>query len=380
MSEDQFPPGPPTCPPPAEQPPSQPPAQVAPTPPQAPPVSSLVQTKTGTPLWKIIVGIVVGLGVVAGLWMLSIGVLVGIVAAMADERETMGHHVLRDGDRNQVVAVFAVTDMIDEESAAEFSMFRKHVEDVDRIKAVVVRVDSGGGGVSASDRIYRMVKSIRTKLDKPVLVSMGSVAASGGYYVAAGADVIYAEPNTVTGSIGVISVWPVFKGLMDKYGVEIVTIRSDPSRRWKAAANFWEAPDERIRNNVREKLDAIHANFEGVVRSERGSKLLTRETKVEAADANGNPIVVTETEPLNGQVYLADEAKRFGLIDRVGYLADAADEAAAMAGLDKPKVVVYYRRPTLRETIGFQGNAVQIDAKLLYKLTTPRILMLWKAQ
>ena len=377
MPEDQFASGPPMQPPQA-QPPSSPlpPAQPAPVPPQAPPV----RARTGTPLWKIILGVVIGLGGVVGLWMLSVGVLIGVVAAMAGERETMGHHVLRDGDRDQIVAVFAVTDMIDEDSAAEFAIFRKHVEDVDRIKAVVVRVDTGGGGVSASDRIYRMVKSIRTKLGKPVLVSMGSVAASGGYYISAGANVIYAEPNTVTGSIGVISVWPVFKGLMEKYGVEIVTIRSDSSRRWKAAANFWEAPDERIRNDVREKLDAIHANFEGVVRSERSGKLVTRERKVQAVDASGKRIVVTETEPLNGQVYLADEAKRFGLIDRIGYLTDATDEAASMAGLDKPQVVVYYRRPTLRETIGFQGNAAQIDAKLLDKLTTPRILMLWKAQ
>ncbi|MDY6913073.1 MAG: S49 family peptidase, partial [Planctomycetota bacterium] len=216
--------------------------------------------------------------------------------------------------------------------------------------------------------------------NKPVVVSMGGVAASGGYYIAAPAEKIYAEPTTSTGSIGVVAVWPVLKGLMDAHGVEMVTIRSPQARRWKAAENFWESPEQRTRRNVAEMLDRLHEQFADVVREGRGDKLTTREIKYTTKGGDGEDVAFTEIEPLNGRVYLADEARQLGLIDEVGYLDDAAAAAAELASLTKPKTVRYVRAKTLREHMGFSSLPAGLDVKLFDRMMTPRIMMVWKAE
>lgn len=111
-----------------------------------------------------------------------------------------------EGASNQIVAVYTVEGTIGEETAAEFRRFHRQVQTDADIKAVVLRVNSPGGTVAASDEIYQMVKEIQDTIKKPVVVSMGGVAASGGYYISAPARTIVAEPTTITGSIGVIAV------------------------------------------------------------------------------------------------------------------------------------------------------------------------------
>jgi len=280
-------------------------------------------------------------------------------------RGDMSARVLSHGDEKQIVAVYSVTGMIDAEAASDFGRFYRHVRDNDEIKAVVLRVSSGGGGVSASDRIYSMVKSIREKLHRPVVVSMGSMAASGGYYISAAANEIYAEPTTVTGSIGVIAMWPVITDMLNQHwGVEIVTIRSPQAEEWKAKANPFEKPDERTRGEVREMLRKIHLKFEQVVLSEREN--------IQVAEA--------DHAPLNGKVYLADDAITVGLVDKIGYLDDAANAAAKLVNLSKPRVVQYSRRMGLFEQLTASAPGPIIDAKTFDKLSSPRFMLLWKPQ
>ena len=300
------------------------------------------------------------------------------VLCFAGAGHGMSESVLQDGAADQVVAVFGITGMIDGESVGDFWRFYEQVRDDKNIKAVVIRVNSPGGGVSASDQIYQKVKSIRDELKKPVVVSMGGVAASGGYYVSAPAETIYAEPTTITGSIGVIMAWPVMKGFLDKHGVEVVTIRSPQAQRWKAAENYWELPDTETKQHMRELLQEMHAKFEQIVVAGRGKRLKTEKVKVDVQDTNGATTTIEQTAPLNDRVYLAEKAKALGLIDEIGYLVDAATAAADGAGLTKPKIVQFARTQTLRERLGFSDAMPAINLRGVEELLTPRVMLLWK--
>ena len=291
--------------------------------------------------------------------------------------KSLSSTTLEEGSGSQVVAVYPLSGMINERAASEFARFYQAVREEKNIKAVVLRIDSGGGGVASSDQIYQMVKSIRDDLNKPVVVSMGSMAASGGYYVAAPANEIWAEPTTVTGSIGVIAAWPVLKGMMEKVGIEPVVLRSTHADQWKAKENFLESPDAAVRKDVTEMLDQMQARFEDVVKQGRGSKIVTRKVAI-ATSQPSNP------DPFNGRAYTAADANSLGLIDRIGYLHDAAGAAARLAGLTSPRVVRYVIRTSLMDMLGggeseSKANAgLRIDADTLDNLTAPRILMVWK--
>lgn len=307
------------------------------------------------------------------LFVLSVLLNIEMALLLVAERSgSMSSTRLVDGKDDQIVAVYQVTGMIDGKAAGDFGMFYRMVRDNKDIKAVVVRINSGGGGVSSSDQIQETVKAIRETLGKPVVVSMGGVAASGGYYIAAPADEIYAEPTTITGSIGVIVAWPVAKELMKKIGVEPIIIRSTHSEDWKAKENFFEAPDEKTLANLKAMLDSMQERFEQVVKDGRGEKV----------DPDKMPAVVRakleKNEPFNGKVYTADEAKALGLVDEIGYLGNATAAAAKFAGLSEPRVVQYTRRPGLLTTLLATAEAQRIDAKLLDDLTSPRFLMLWR--
>jgi len=290
--------------------------------------------------------------------------------------------VIEKGEDDQEVAVYTVAGLIDGKASATFGKFTRLVRDDENIKAVVLRIDSGGGGVAASDEIYMMVKSIREDLNRPVVVSMGATAASGGYYIAAPADEIYAEPTTITGSIGVIAAWPVLKGFLDKHGVEIVTIRSTGAEHWKARENFWEVPDQRVRDNLRVLLNQMQARFEKAVKDGRGGKLKINKVETQVKDADGKIVKVTTTVPFDGQVWVADEAKKLGLVDKIGYTHDAVDAAAKLARLSKPKAVHYApSKPLMASLMGAEATpGVHIDADLLDRIQTPRIMMLWKVE
>jgi protease IV len=291
----------------------------------------------------------------------------------------MAASVIRPGNEDQVVAVFQINGTIDDQSAAAFARFRRTVRDDSAIKAVVVRVDSPGGGVSASDRIHHMVQSIRRDLHKPVVVSMGGVAASGGYYISAPANEIYAEPNTITGSVGVLMILPVIKGFLQEHGVEMMTIRSRQSQRWKAAVNPFEPPDEEVYRERQRLLDEVHEKFQDVVKSGRGAKLQLRPVKVRVQDFGGEEVVLDQVEPLNGRVFLADEAMQLGLVDRIGYLHHAADAAASLANLDDPSVVQFSPRRSLREHLGFSESPLGTDIKAAADhLMAPRMMLLWQ--
>jgi protease-4 len=187
------------------------------------------------------------------------------------------------------------------------------------IVAIVIRLDTPGGGVAASQEIYEKVKIIADKSKKPIIASMGGVAASGGYYIALGADTIIANPGTATGSIGVIMSYPVIGELMDKIGIQYETIKSG---KLKDSGSLFRNLTEEERVYFQELIDDLHSQFEMVVSQER-------------------QIPIKEiAKYATGRVYSGKQALNAGLIDILGTFEDAVHLAAQKAGyLDTPEIV-----------------------------------------
>ena len=187
------------------------------------------------------------------------------------------------------------------------------------IVAIVIRLDTPGGGVAASQEIYEKVKIIADKSKKPIIASMGGVAASGGYYIALGADTIIANPGTATGSIGVIMSYPVIGELMDKIGIQYETIKSG---KLKDSGSLFRNLTKEERVYFQELIDDLHSQFEMVVSQER-------------------QIPIKEiAKYATGRVYSGKQAVNAGLIDILGTFEDAVHLAAQKAGyLDTPEIV-----------------------------------------
>lgn len=186
------------------------------------------------------------------------------------------------------------------------------------VKAIVLRVDSPGGAVAPSQEIYEEVK--KATLKKKVIVSMGSVAASGGYYISAPASRIIANPGTLTGSIGVIMEIPNIEGLMDKIGVKTEVIKSG---RHKDLASAFRKMGTEERVILQGVLDDVHEQFIKAV--SEGRKNMSLDDIKELAD---------------GRIFTGRQALEIGLVDELGSLEDAINVAAKLAGIKgEPEVV-----------------------------------------
>lgn len=188
----------------------------------------------------------------------------------------------------------------------------------DSVKAVVLRIDSPGGVVGPSQEIYEEVRKLTAK--KKVVVSMGSLAASGGYYIAAPATLIYANPGTITASIGVLIKFSNLEGLFGKLGISSATIKTGP---YKDAG----APDRPLTAEDR-------AMFQSLINS-------THEQFVRAV-AEGRKLPLDDVRAIaDGRVLSGEQAKAAKLVDRLGNLQDAIEEAGRLAGIDgEPNVVL----------------------------------------
>jgi len=190
------------------------------------------------------------------------------------------------------------------------------------VKAILLRVDTPGGGVAASQEIYEEVKSIRDS-GKPVVVSMGSLAASGGYYVSCGATRIVANPGTITGSIGVIAMFPNYEKLMGKIGLDMNVIKSGE---YKDSGSPFRPMTEQDRKYFQGVVDDSYQQFLDVVSKER--KLDIDKLKRFA----------------DGRVFTGQQALKLGLVDTLGSFEDAVSIAAKLGGISGKPVVVEERR------------------------------------
>lgn len=199
------------------------------------------------------------------------------------------------------------------------------------VKAIVIRIDSPGGGVVPSQEIYDAVKRVRSKNNKAVIASMGSVAASGGYYIAAATDRIVANPGTLTGSIGVIMETANVEGLLQKIGVEGVVIKSG---KYKDVGSPLRKMSADERNLLQAVMDDVHKQF------------------IEAV-AEGRSLELRAAQALaDGRIFTGRQAKEAKLVDELGDLEDAIQLAAEVVGIEgEPKVIEPRRRFSIREML-----------------------------
>lgn len=203
----------------------------------------------------------------------------------------------------------------------------REAADNPRVKALVLRVDSGGGSAFASEQIRAELDRFRAS-GRPVVVSMSSVAASGGYWIAMSADRIFAAPATITGSIGVVGMFPNFTRAMDRIGLHTDGVGTTPL----AGALRPDMPlTDATRNIIQASIESVYRDFlEGVADG--------REMEVDAV-----------RELAGGRVWTGTDALAAGLVDELGGLDDAIESAAEMAGLDEWFVQDFQRDPTFRE-------------------------------
>jgi protease-4 len=266
----------------------------------------------------------------------------------------------------------------------------------EHVKAVVVRINSPGGSITASDDLHRRLTELRdgnaakNTQAKPLVVSMASLAASGGYYIAMPARSLFAERTSITGSIGVYASFPNISKLAKDHGVKMEIIKRGEV---KASGNMFEAMTAEERQLWQDMIDHAYQEFLDVVNKGRGNKLkypLQDEIKEEHkqipdidADGkvikeNGQPKMVEYVRRLaDGGIYTADKAKKYGLIDDIGYLDDAIVEARKLAGLGGNVRVITYEKPATLLTLLMGTEASQpglrLDLNQFANSTMPRV-------
>ena len=193
----------------------------------------------------------------------------------------------------------------------------------ENVKAVIFKIDSPGGSVTASDILYNEIEAFKERTGAKVVAAMMGLTASGGYYISLPADYITAHPTTITGSIGVIFSRPRVTGLMDKVGIDVDVSKSGKNKDIGSPFRAATAEEEKIFQNL---TDRLAVRFVDLVAKHRE---LDPETIAEISTA---------------RVYLAQEALKLGLVDEIGYLEKALDRAKKLAQLPEDAKIVVYRR------------------------------------
>lgn len=295
----------------------------------------------------VIVGVVIGLVFLGGL--AFIGIMFAAVLSDGGQMDFAGA-----GNGN--IGVVEVNGVIDEE------MGRKAIGQIDRfaennsIKALVIHVNSPGGGVAISQEIYDAI--IRARDEKPVVAAFASVAASGGYYIACAADRIVSNPGSLTGSIGVIFQFHTFYELMDKWGIGTETIKSGEL---KDVGSYSKEMTQEDRLMLRAVVMDSYEQFVAVVADGRG---LEKEDIYPLAD---------------GSVFTGVQAQNHGLVDTLGGLYEAVGVAAELAGVEgEPKMV----RPFERKKFSWWDVVDQaigdIQPPIMKEITYPQLMYLFR--
>lgn len=230
----------------------------------------------------------------------------------------------------------------------------KHFTEDNSIKAIILRIDSPGGGVGASQEIYREIG--RTGEKKPVVVSMGGVAASGGYYIAVAGDKIVANPGTITGSIGVIMQYYQYKELAEKIGFKREVIKSGE---FKDIGN----PHRDLTEKEKEILNAVITEIQSQF--------------VEAVAEGRNLPVEKVKEIADGRIFTGSMAKEWGLVDELGNFEDAVTLTKELAGIDGEVNLVYPQKKKLKLLDILLGEATESISDLLKNSAKSSIEYRW---
>lgn len=250
------------------------------------------------------------------------------------------------GDRIAVVEING-TLLDSKEILGQIQVLNKN----EHVKAVVLRINSPGGGVSPSQDIYSEIIKIKEK--KKIVASLSSVAASGGYYIASAADKIVASPGTLTGSIGVIMSFSNVQGLFDKLGLKTNVVKSG---KYKDMGSPLREMKEEERIIFQSVIDNVHSQFISAV-------------------AQGRGMAVDEVRKIaDGRIFSGEQALELGLVDKLGTLQDSIEMAAKMAGIEGEPAVIYTKKKR-GLTDFFFGDSLE---NIIGNLPAPQLMYLMR--
>jgi len=248
--------------------------------------------------------ILLGLFILTGIFLLFLGGVSLLISSLISQSTKTDIFSSKEGVGVVELKGLLVTS---EQTLKHLTEFRNNPN----VKSIVLRIESPGGAVGAAQEIYQEIE--RTNAVKPVVASMGSMGASGGYYAALGADTIMANPGTMTGSIGVIVKFPNLEGLFEKIGYKSEVVKSGPLKDIGASNR---SLNEKERAVMQDLIDNVYNQF---VQDIAAARAMPEETVFELAD---------------GRIYTGEQALELGLIDRLGNFTDAITIAAELGGLD----------------------------------------------
>jgi len=257
--------------------------------------------------------------------LLGLVAIVGLLAFFFILLFVIGQYVSGSGSRKfafgDKIAVVEIRGLI---TQSQGIIEELHQLDADEgVKAIILRIDSPGGGVGPSQEIYREVLKIKSNKKKKVITSMGSVAASGGYYIASASDLIVANPGTITGSIGVLMEFTNIEELFRKIGIKGVVLKSGEHK--DIGSPFREmTPEEK--KLIQSVIDNVHQQF---IQAVADGRKMDRLKVAQVAD---------------GRILTGEQAKQLGLVDQLGNLQDAIDTAAKMVGIEGKPLVLYPKK------------------------------------
>ncbi|WP_066063479.1 signal peptide peptidase SppA [Neobacillus soli] len=326
------------------------------------------------------------LGIAAALFFVSVlinflsafafkGIQTDFTDFMAAADQPFTEEVVKEGSELKKIVILDVDGVIQDtgdsgsflQSAGynhqDFMKKLNYIKEDDSVKGIIIKVNSPGGGVVESAEIHDKLAEIQKKSKKPVYISMGSMAASGGYYISTAAKKIYASPETMTGSLGVIMEGINYKGLADKYGVDFVTIKSG---KYKDIMS----PTRKMTEEERQILQTmINNSYEGFVKVISEGRGMTVEQVKKIAD---------------GRVYDGRQAKELQLIDGFGYLDDVIGQMKKQEKLKGAKVVRYSDSLGFGSLFTMQAKKLMGDnnemaglMKVLSKPNSPRLMYLY---
>jgi protease-4 len=310
--------------------------------------------------WKVFWGIITGLSMLGNVMLVLMLIGVGIVAFTGRGERKFTEEVIEDGPRSAKIAIVSIDGVIDEQQAQDVYWQLKTARGDKNVKGLIIRVDSPGGTISGSDQIHNEIIKYRDDTNQPAVAFMQGVAASGGYYSSVACDKIIAEPTAITGSIGVIMEYLVLQQLLeDKLGINPIVVKAGSKKDWPSP--FQMPTDEQLQYMQQRIIDPAYDRFVKVVVDGRSG--LTEADVRRLAD---------------GSIYWADKALEEKLIDGIGYLDNAIEEAKSLAGVKKAQVVEYKKPFSIMDMLSTKTNvSLKIDRRTLYEVSVPQALYLW---
>ncbi len=315
--------------------------------------------------------------------------IVGLAGALNDASESalvLEETISGDETAPGKIVVLPIEGVIETD---EYGFLREAIDciaDDERVRGVVLRINSPGGTIAGSDYYYALLKDLKAELDVPIIASMGDVAASGGYYIATAADRIFAERSTLTGSIGVIVSMYDASELCEKVGVASTPVVSGPM---KGMGDFMKKPTPEETAVWQALVDESYEQFLDVVRAGRpwyrGENSENSENKLagqnnEDGETGENAVAEERDAELrrvaDGRIYTAKQAKDLRLIDEIGFLDDAIDAAIEASGLtqETAEVVRYEELESWTSALGLSALTKRSEPleKALDSVATPR--------